>query len=84
MLNYYFLLHVHVAGNMNGIYKGKKYFDCPPGHGKMLHITSILAVMPRQVYIHCYTHQCIPVQIIHVHVHIRVISQLLSAHQVYI
>uniref|UniRef100_A0A1X7THA7 CAP-Gly domain-containing protein n=1 Tax=Amphimedon queenslandica TaxID=400682 RepID=A0A1X7THA7_AMPQE len=37
------------AGNMNGIYKGKRYFECSAGHGRMLHITNVLAAMPRQV-----------------------------------
>jgi peptidoglycan hydrolase CwlO-like protein len=36
------------VGNTDGIYKGKKYFDCPANHGRMLRVTSVLAVMPNK------------------------------------
>ena len=47
---YIYMCHTFdTAGNTDGIYKGKKYFDCPPGHGRMVRITSIIAAMPYKV-----------------------------------
>ena len=51
----FFFITIYTAGNTNGIYKGKRYFDCSPRHGRMLHITNVLAAMPRQVGIEQYT-----------------------------
>ena len=52
---FFFSITIYTAGNTNGIYKGKRYFDCSPRHGRMLHITNVLAAMPRQVGIEQYT-----------------------------
>lgn len=40
------------VGNNDGLYKGKRYFTCPPNHGRMVRITSVIAVMPNKSVIY--------------------------------
>lgn len=37
------------VGDTDGLLKGKRYFTCPPKHGKMVRITNIFAVLPNKV-----------------------------------
>lgn len=39
----------YLAGNTDGLIKGKRYFTCPPKHGKVVRITSVVAVLPNKV-----------------------------------
>ena len=38
-----------LAGNTDGLIKGKRYFTCPPKHGRVVRITSVVAVLPNKV-----------------------------------
>lgn len=40
----------NVVGNTDGLIKGKRYFTCPPKHGKIVRITSIVAILPNKVH----------------------------------
>ena len=33
------------VGNSDGLYKGKRYFKCPPKHGKMVRMPDVLSVL---------------------------------------
>ena len=37
------------VGDTDGLFKGKRYFTCPPKHGKMVRITNVFAVLPNKV-----------------------------------
>ena len=37
------------VGDTDGLFKGKRYFTCPPKHGKVLRITNVIAVLPNKV-----------------------------------
>ncbi len=39
----------YLAGNTDGLIRGKRYFTCPPKHGKVVRITSVVAVLPNKV-----------------------------------
>ena len=43
---------VYIVGNTDGLIKGKRYFTCPSKHGKVVRITSIVAILPNKVS-HC-------------------------------
>ncbi len=38
-----------VVGDTDGLIKGKRYFTCPPKHGKIVRISSVIAVLPSKV-----------------------------------
>ncbi len=37
------------AGDTDGLFKNKRYFTCPPKHGKIVRITNVVAVLPPKV-----------------------------------
>ena len=37
------------AGDTDGLIKGKRYFTCPAKHGKIVRISSVVAVLPNKV-----------------------------------
>lgn len=43
------MISICLAGNTDGLIKGKRYFTCPPKHGKVVRITSVVAVLPNKV-----------------------------------
>lgn len=45
---------VAAVGDTDGLIKGKRYFTCPPKHGKVVRITNIVAVLPNKVSYMCY------------------------------
>ena len=38
-----------IAGDTDGLIKGKRYFTCPAKHGKIVRISSVVAVLPNKV-----------------------------------
>ena len=44
-------IFIFIVGNTDGIYKGRRYFSCPPLNGKMVRITNVLAVLSNKVCI---------------------------------
>lgn len=40
---------VTVAGDTDGLIKGKRYFTCPPKHGKIVRISNVVAILPSKV-----------------------------------
>ena len=45
-----------IAGDTDGLIKGKRYFTCPQKHGKIVRISNVVAVLPNKVHsaVHMY------------------------------
>lgn len=50
--------HTLLVGDTDGLVKGKRYFYSPAKHGKVVRLSSVVAVLPNKVY--TTTHPCPP------------------------
>lgn len=44
---------LRTVGDTDGVVKGKRYFTCPPKHGKVVKISHIVAILPNKVCGNC-------------------------------
>ncbi len=42
-------LFILAVGDTDGLIKTKRYFTCPPKHGKLVRISNVIAVLPNKV-----------------------------------